>query len=111
MPLAGIVMSVDETRLPCLLAAGAAVELLVEERTVKAWDRPCVLEGISVVVLAAHLARSVLQIGWFLVVVLHALSRRERDERSALASSSRTAAQTELPRIPRTVGPLKMRVH
>ena len=66
MPLAGIVMSVNETRSSYLLAAGAAVELLAEERTAKAWDRPSVLEGMTVGVLAAHLARSVLQVGWFL---------------------------------------------
>ena len=66
MPLAGIVMSVDEIRRSYLLVAGAAVELLAEERTGKAWDRPSVLEGMSVGVLAAHLARSVLQLGWFL---------------------------------------------
>ena len=66
MPLAGIVMGVNETRSSYLLAAGAAVELLAEERTAKAWDSPSVLEGMSVGVLAAHLARSVLQVGWFL---------------------------------------------
>ena len=63
MPLAGTVMSVNETRSSYLLAAGAAIELLAEERTAKAWDRPSVLEGMSVGVLAAHLARSVLQVG------------------------------------------------
>ena len=63
MPLAGIVMSVNETRSSYLLAAGAAIELLAEERTAKAWDRPSVLEWMSIGVLAAHLARSVLQVG------------------------------------------------
>jgi hypothetical protein len=60
---AGGVSNVRETY---LAAAATAVSLVTDEATVAAWSRESVLPGMSVGVLASHLARSVLQVGWFL---------------------------------------------
>ena len=49
-----------------LAAADAALALIEHERTAELWQHPSVLEGLTVGALAAHLARSVLQVQWFL---------------------------------------------
>ena len=56
----------NDTRAAYLAAAATAVDLLDDPRVGAAWDDPSVLSGMSVGSLAAHLARSVLQVGWFL---------------------------------------------
>ncbi|UYM04429.1 maleylpyruvate isomerase N-terminal domain-containing protein [Solicola gregarius] len=49
-----------------LCAATTAVELLAEARVAGAWNAPSTLDGMTVGALAGHLARSVLQVEWFL---------------------------------------------
>ncbi len=49
-----------------LAAADSALTLIEHERTAEWWHRPSALEGMTVGALAAHLARSVLQVQWFL---------------------------------------------
>ncbi len=46
--------------------ADVAVALVVGDQVAGAWDEPSVLPGMSVGELAAHLARSVLQVEWYL---------------------------------------------
>ncbi|MBO3087000.1 maleylpyruvate isomerase N-terminal domain-containing protein [Cellulomonas dongxiuzhuiae] len=46
--------------------ADVAVGLVTSEQVATAWDEPSVLDGMSVGELAAHLARSVLQVEWYL---------------------------------------------
>ncbi|GIG39517.1 maleylpyruvate isomerase N-terminal domain-containing protein [Cellulomonas phragmiteti] len=46
--------------------ADVAVELVTSDQVSAAWDEPSVLPGMSVGELAAHLARSVLQVEWYL---------------------------------------------
>ena len=46
--------------------ADVAVALVTGEQVAAAWDEPSVLAGMSVGELAAHLARSVLQVEWYL---------------------------------------------
>lgn len=46
--------------------AGVAVDLVTGRHVAAAWDEPSVLAGMSVGELAAHLARSVLQVEWYL---------------------------------------------
>jgi hypothetical protein len=60
---AGVVIDVRATYLS---AAATAVLLVSDVATASAWSRQSVLPGMSVGVLASHLARSVLQVGWFL---------------------------------------------
>ncbi|MGW2471581.1 maleylpyruvate isomerase N-terminal domain-containing protein [Streptomyces sp. NPDC001665] len=55
-----------ETRKAYLLAAEQAVQLLATEGVADCWDEESVLPGMSVGGLAGHLARSVLQVEWFL---------------------------------------------
>ncbi|WP_406285532.1 maleylpyruvate isomerase N-terminal domain-containing protein [Streptomyces sp. NBC_00209] len=55
-----------ETRKAYLLAAEQAVQLLATEGVARSWDEESVLPGMSVGGLAGHLARSVLQVEWFL---------------------------------------------
>ncbi|MDN5855465.1 MAG: maleylpyruvate isomerase N-terminal domain-containing protein [Actinomycetia bacterium] len=47
-------------------AADTAAGLLADGRIATAWDRPSVLDGMTVGALAGHLVRSVLQVEWFL---------------------------------------------
>lgn len=49
-----------------LEAAETAVGLVAADRVAAAWDRPSSLDDMTVGALAAHLARSVLQVEWFL---------------------------------------------
>ncbi|MCZ7526745.1 MAG: maleylpyruvate isomerase N-terminal domain-containing protein [Acidimicrobiia bacterium] len=49
-----------------LAAATAAVALVGDEAVARRWDEPSVLDGMSVGLLAGHLARSVLQVEWYL---------------------------------------------
>ncbi|MFG2093985.1 maleylpyruvate isomerase N-terminal domain-containing protein [Streptomyces sp. NPDC048612] len=56
----------DEIRNAYLLAAERAVELLATERVARCWGEDSVLSGMSVGGLAGHLARSILQVEWFL---------------------------------------------
>jgi hypothetical protein len=56
----------DQTRETYLEAAQAALTLLQHENTSARWHDESVLEGMTVGVLASHLARSILQVGWFL---------------------------------------------
>ena len=56
----------DETRAAYLAAAATAVDLLDDPRVEATWDHASALTGMTVGSLAAHLARSVLQVGWFL---------------------------------------------
>ncbi len=46
--------------------AARAVELVADSVTGAAWDRPSVLDRMSVGDLAGHLARSILQVEWYL---------------------------------------------
>ena len=46
--------------------AGVAVDLVTGEQVAAAWGEPSVLAAMSVGELAAHLARSVLQVEWYL---------------------------------------------
>ncbi|MFG1807885.1 maleylpyruvate isomerase N-terminal domain-containing protein [Streptomyces sp. NPDC049040] len=55
-----------EIRGAYLLAAERAVQLLATEELAHRWERESVLPGMSVGGLAGHLARSVLQVEWFL---------------------------------------------
>lgn len=55
-----------ETREAYLLAAEQAVRLLATEEVAGCWEKESVLPGMSVGGLAGHLARSVLQVEWFL---------------------------------------------
>lgn len=57
---------VNQTRDIYLEAAGAALSLLQNAETSARWRDESVLEGMTVGVLASHLARSILQVGWFL---------------------------------------------
>ena len=57
---------VNRTRETYLFAADAAVAIVADDSTAARWSKESVLSGMSVGVLAAHLARSVLQVGWFL---------------------------------------------
>jgi hypothetical protein len=57
---------VNDARKTYLLAADVAVSLISHERTAADWRDESVLPGMSIGVLAAHLARSILQVGWFL---------------------------------------------
>ena len=56
----------DSVRTIYLDAAASALALIEHERTAERWHEPSVLEGLTVGALAAHLARSVLQVQWFL---------------------------------------------
>ncbi|CAM5316482.1 hypothetical protein [Streptomyces afghaniensis 772] [Streptomyces afghaniensis] len=56
----------DEIRNVYLHAAERAVELLGTEQVARCWKDESVLAGMSVGGLAGHLARSVLQVEWFL---------------------------------------------
>lgn len=56
----------NETREIYLSAAAAAVAIVTDDATAACWSGDSVLPGMSVGVLASHLARSVLQVGWFL---------------------------------------------
>jgi len=47
-------------------AATVAVELIERPEIVARWGDPSVLDGMTIGSLAAHLARSILQVGWFL---------------------------------------------
>ncbi|MER7172780.1 maleylpyruvate isomerase N-terminal domain-containing protein [Streptomyces mesophilus] len=55
-----------EIRKAYLQAAECAVQLLAAEEVARCWDKESVLPGMSVGGLAGHLARSVLQVEWFL---------------------------------------------
>lgn len=55
-----------EIRKAYLLAAEQAVQLLATEELAHCWEKESVLPGMSVGGLAGHLARSVLQVEWFL---------------------------------------------
>lgn len=55
-----------DVRATYLSAAATVVSIVADESTVACWDRESALQGMSVGVLASHLARSVLQVGWFL---------------------------------------------
>ncbi|MFE7792811.1 maleylpyruvate isomerase N-terminal domain-containing protein [Streptomyces sp. NPDC057460] len=55
-----------EMRKAYLLAAERAVQLLATEELARCWAKESVLPGMSVGGLAGHLARSVLQVEWFL---------------------------------------------
>jgi hypothetical protein len=56
----------DGLRKAYLLAAERAVHLLATEAVARCWEKESVLPGMSVGGLAGHLARSVLQVEWFL---------------------------------------------
>ncbi|MFJ9870978.1 maleylpyruvate isomerase N-terminal domain-containing protein [Streptomyces sp. NPDC101165] len=56
----------DEIRKTYLLAAEKAVHLLATAEVARCWETESVLPGMSVGGLAGHLARSVLQVEWFL---------------------------------------------
>jgi hypothetical protein len=56
----------NTTRATYLEAAQAAVKLLQSDETAARWHDDSVLRGMTVGVLASHLARSILQVGWFL---------------------------------------------
>ncbi|MFE1774182.1 maleylpyruvate isomerase N-terminal domain-containing protein [Streptomyces sp. NPDC059008] len=56
----------DEIRKTYLQAAEKAVYLLATEQVARCWETESVLPGMSVGGLAGHLARSVLQVEWFL---------------------------------------------
>lgn len=55
-----------EIRQAYLLAAERAVQLLTAKEVARCWEEESVLPGMSVGGLAGHLARSVLQVEWFL---------------------------------------------
>ncbi|GAA3483056.1 maleylpyruvate isomerase N-terminal domain-containing protein [Streptomyces yanii] len=55
-----------ETRQAYLLAAERAVQLLAAKEVARRWEEESVLPGMSVGGLAGHLARSILQVEWFL---------------------------------------------
>ncbi|MGW1085983.1 maleylpyruvate isomerase N-terminal domain-containing protein [Streptomyces sp. NPDC002596] len=55
-----------EIRQTYLLAAERAVQLLAAKEVARCWEEESVLPGMSVGGLAGHLARSVLQVEWFL---------------------------------------------
>ncbi|MFE6184652.1 maleylpyruvate isomerase N-terminal domain-containing protein [Streptomyces sp. NPDC056465] len=59
-------MTTTEIRQAYLLAAEQAVNLLAEGEVALCWQKESVLAGMSVGGLAGHLARSVLQVEWFL---------------------------------------------
>lgn len=56
----------EEIRTAYLLGAEQAVHLLATEEVARCWDKESVLPGMTVGGLAGHLARSVLQVEWFL---------------------------------------------
>ncbi|MET9375293.1 maleylpyruvate isomerase N-terminal domain-containing protein [Streptomyces sp. NPDC003035] len=56
----------DGIRKAYLRAAESAVRLLATEQVARRWETESVLPGMSVGGLAGHLARSVLQVEWFL---------------------------------------------
>ncbi|SBU97862.1 Mycothiol maleylpyruvate isomerase N-terminal domain-containing protein [Streptomyces sp. Ncost-T6T-1] len=60
------VMTTTDTRTAYLLAAEQAVDLLEAVEVARCWQKESVLPGMSVGGLAGHLARSVLQVEWFL---------------------------------------------
>lgn len=55
-----------EIRKAYLLAAEQAVQLLATDELARCWEKESALPGMSVGGLAGHLARSVLQVEWFL---------------------------------------------
>lgn len=55
-----------EIRRTYLLGAERAVHLLATEEVARRWEKESVLPGMTVGALAGHLARSVLQVEWFL---------------------------------------------
>lgn len=59
-------MTTTEIRTAYLLAAERATRLLAEGEVALRWQQESVLPGMSVGGLAGHLARSVLQVEWFL---------------------------------------------
>lgn len=59
-------MTTTAIRTSYLLAAEQAVQLLAAEGVTHCWEQESVLPGMSVGGLAGHLARSVLQVEWFL---------------------------------------------
>ncbi|MFJ2024227.1 maleylpyruvate isomerase N-terminal domain-containing protein [Streptomyces sp. NPDC087897] len=59
-------MTTTDTRTAYLLAAEQAVHLLAEAEVAHRWQKESVLPGMSVGALAGHLARSILQVEWFL---------------------------------------------
>ncbi|MET9657804.1 maleylpyruvate isomerase N-terminal domain-containing protein [Streptomyces sp. NPDC006510] len=60
-----------EIRQAYLLAAERAVQLLAADEVARCWEKESVLPGMSVGGLAGHLARSVLQVEWFLDGQVH----------------------------------------
>lgn len=56
----------EEIRKAYLLGAEQAVHLLATEEVALHWDKESVLPGMTVGGLAGHLARSILQVEWFL---------------------------------------------
>jgi len=54
------------TRQIYLDTAGATLELISDRAVASVWDEPSVLDRLSVGDLAAHLARSILQVEWYL---------------------------------------------
>ncbi|MEX0989786.1 MAG: maleylpyruvate isomerase N-terminal domain-containing protein [Actinomycetota bacterium] len=59
-------MKMGVARARYLATADVAVELIVAGEVAPAWDRPSVLDELPTGGLAAHLARSVLQVEWYL---------------------------------------------
>jgi hypothetical protein len=59
-------MTTTEIRHSYLLAAERATHLLADEEVALCWQKESVLPGMSVGGLSGHLARSVLQVEWFL---------------------------------------------
>lgn len=55
-----------DVRASYLAAAEAAATLIAHRAVAERWHQPSVLEGLTVGSLAAHLARGVLQVEWFL---------------------------------------------
>ncbi|MFD6176954.1 MULTISPECIES: maleylpyruvate isomerase N-terminal domain-containing protein [unclassified Isoptericola] len=53
-------------RAPYLEAAARAAALLHDPRVAGAWDEGSILDGMTLGALAGHLARSILQVEWFL---------------------------------------------
>lgn len=55
-----------QTRMTYLRTAGVALELIRNPDVAARWNEASVLKGMSIGVLASHLARSILQVNWFL---------------------------------------------
>ena len=65
----------NETRDTYVEAAETAMELISRDETATMWNAESVLQGMTVGVLASHLARSVLQVEWFLDGVITGKNR------------------------------------